>query len=154
MTTGADAALASQEERLVCVVCPIGCTLTVKSDVSGKEHVIAGFRCRRGLDYARTELTDPRRVLTATLATTDSALRRLPVKTAGTIPKRSLLEAARYLRGVVVYPPVSTGDVVVRNLLGSGVDVVATRDLLPAVQAETPVSGSALSVDSAKDDRR
>lgn len=116
-------------QQLVCVVCPLGCTLTVEPGTGGAEPEISGFGCRRGLEYARAELTDPRRVLTTSVTAAGGTLRRLPVKTAAPIPKRLLLQAAESLRGVRVSAPVAIGDVIVRDLLGTGVSLVATRDL-------------------------
>lgn len=119
----------SADQHLVCVVCPIGCNIAVQEAAPGEEPTISGFRCRRGLEYARTEIRDPRRVLTATVTAVGGDLRRLPVKTSGTIPKRLLLEAAEILRQLTVAPPIAAGEVVLPNLLGSGVHVIATRDL-------------------------
>jgi CxxC motif-containing protein len=84
-----------------------------------------------------TELTDPRRVLTTTVAVSGGALRRLPVKTASAIPKALLRAAAERLAQVRVAAPIRIGEVVLPNLLETGIDVVATRDL-PAAGGDAP----------------
>jgi CxxC motif-containing protein len=127
----------SETRRFVCIVCPRGCSLEVDVDQVGSAaamdsvRVVAvrGNSCKRGEEYARKEVVDPRRTLTSTVRTEGSARRRLSVKTAGSIPLGRLRDAARALDEVVVTAPVGCGDVLLRNLLGLGVDVVATDDL-------------------------
>jgi CxxC motif-containing protein len=115
-------------ERLTCIVCPLGCPLAVTTRPGGDLPAVAGNRCQRGLEYGRTEVSDPRRVLTTTVTLEGATLRRLPVKTAGPIPRRLVREAALALRSVTVTAPVQPGDVVLTDLLGTGVAVVATRE--------------------------
>jgi CxxC motif-containing protein len=123
----------SEIRRFVCIVCPRGCSLEV--DVltgTGSGPSVAAVRgnsCKRGDEYARGEVVDPRRTLTSTVRTSGSVRRRLSVKTSGPIPLRELRGAARALDGLVVSPPIECGDVVLGALLGLGVDVVATDEL-------------------------
>ncbi len=123
--------MSAPAQQLVCIVCPLGCRLTVTQKPGEAEPEITGHNCQRGLDYARAEATDPQRVLTTSVPATGAALRRLPVKTSGTIPKKLLRQAAEFLRGVRVKAPIRAGDIIVRDLLGTGINVVATRDLPP-----------------------
>lgn len=126
--------------KLTCIVCPRGCALRVKprpaasgdggaGSSGGAAWEVAGNRCPRGVDYAVEEMTDPRRVLTTTVRTSDPLFPRLAVKTTAALPLPRLREAARALDGVLARPPVAVGDVLVRDLLGLGADVVATDDL-------------------------
>lgn len=114
----------SSEFTVTCIVCPVGCEVTV----SGADEV-KGNKCDRGREYALLERHDPRRVLTSTVRTTCPDHPLLPVKTDRPIPKRFLLEAARLLAEECISPPVKAGDVVVRDILGTGASVVATGDL-------------------------
>lgn len=114
-----------QSIRKICIVCPIGCQLEI---IPGEELVVQGNQCPRGVQYAREEMTNPRRILTTTVAVRGTRA-RLPVKTQGTIPKGMLLTAMEYLRDLKVEPPLAIGDVVVPDLLGLGVSVVACKDL-------------------------
>lgn len=124
-----------ETRRFVCIVCPRGCSLEVEvlagTGPAGGPGVVAvrGNSCKRGDEYARREVVDPRRTLTSTVRTSGSARRRLSVKTSGAIPLGSLRDAARALDGAVARPPLRCGDAVLEDLLGLGVKVVATDDL-------------------------
>ncbi len=113
--------------ELICIVCPNGCHLRV-DEANG--YTVTGNACPRGEEYGRNELLHPVRVLTGTVRLHGAALRRCPVKTNGAIPKEKLLEAAQALCGVDVRAPVHIGEVVLPDVCGTGVDVVATRNIL------------------------
>lgn len=115
-------------KELICICCPQGCRLTV-SDESG-ELTVTGNTCKRGLEYGKTEATAPTRVITTTVEITGSDWRRLPVKTAGGVPKGKIFECMDAINRVTVKAPVHTGDVVLPDVLGTGVDVVAARTIL------------------------
>ena len=112
-------------KKLVCIVCPRGCRLTVEE---GEEIRVSGNACPRGETYARKELFAPVRVLTATVELEGGVHPRLPVKTSGAIPRERVSEAAALLRELRVTAPVKAGQVLLPNILDTGVDVVATRD--------------------------
>lgn len=113
----------------LCIGCPLGCRLEVDEDDHGDVVEIRGASCRRGDRYALQEHTEPRRVLTTTVAIEGARWPRLPVKTEGDIPKTMVHDACRALRTVTVPAPVRMGDVIIEDLLGTGVTVVATRDM-------------------------
>ena len=113
-------------KELICIVCPQGCRLRVDED---RDCAVTGNRCERGADYGRTELLNPTRVLTSTVDVLGSHIARCPVKTAGAIPKAKIFEAMELVRAVKVSAPVKSGQVIIKNLLGTGVDLVATRDM-------------------------
>ncbi|MGE5553120.1 MAG: DUF1667 domain-containing protein [Betaproteobacteria bacterium] len=127
--------MSDQTQRFTCIVCPLGCPLTVTKPSGGAPVEVSGNRCRRGLEYGRTEASDPRRVLTTTITLAGAGLRRLPVKTAAPIPKNLLPAAAEALRQVRATAPVRVGEVILPDLLGTGVPVVATREI-PAGPAD------------------
>ena len=112
-------------KEMVCIVCPRGCRL--QADSEGR---VTGNACPRGEEYGRNELLHPVRVLTGTVRLHGAALTRCPVKTRGAIPKELLLSAAQALCEVDVTAPVRRGDVVLANVCGTGVDVVAARDFM------------------------
>ncbi|OUN24915.1 DUF1667 domain-containing protein [Pseudoflavonifractor sp. An85] len=113
-------------KNLICIVCPKGCHLQVDED---NGYAVTGNSCPRGAEYGKTELLHPTRVLTSTVRVEGGLHRRLPVKTAAPIPKELMFEAMEALNGVTLTAPVTVGQVVISNLLGTGVDVVATRDM-------------------------
>lgn len=113
-------------KNLICIVCPKGCHLQVDED---NGYAVTGNSCPRGAEYGKTELLHPTRVLTSTVRVDGGLHRRLPVKTTAPIPKELLFQAMEALNGVTLTAPVTVRQVVIANLLGTGVDVVATREM-------------------------
>lgn len=112
----------------LCIGCPLGCRLEVDA-IAGDIIEIRGFECAKGKRYARQEHADPRRPLSTTVAISDGALPRLPVRTTEAVPKSMVQRVAIALRDVHVRAPVRRGDVVATNVLGTGIDVIATRGM-------------------------
>ena len=113
---------------LTCVTCPLGCRLDVTADGS-KVISVEGQGCKRGLAYAQGELTDPRRMVTTTVRVQHGLHPLLPVYTAKPFPKPQIFALLRELRQVKVDAPVRDGQVILGNALGSGIDVLASRDM-------------------------
>ena len=101
---------------LICIVCPKGCHLKVDEENGYK---VTGNGCPRGAAYGEKELVNPTRVITSTV--------RVPVKTASDIPKGKIYDIMKELDKVTMKAPVAIGDVVIPNVLGLGVDVVACK---------------------------
>lgn len=115
----------------LCIGCPLGCRLEVDESIDGEIVEVRGFACRRGREFARQEHVDPRRSVSTTVAIVGGRWPRLPVKTTTTVPKPAVREVCRSLAAVTVHAPVTKGDVIVTNVLGTGADVVATRSMPP-----------------------
>lgn len=124
-----------ETRHFTCIVCPRGCGLEVELADGPAVLRVSGNGCKRGEDYARREVVDPRRSLTSTVRTRGLERRRLPVRSAGTLPLGRLVEAARALDGVVVERPMKCGDLVVKDLAGLGVDIMATDSIGAAAAA-------------------
>lgn len=122
----------SREEKsvtLTCIRCPKGCQVTVTLE-GGQVTAVTGNGCPRGDAYARKEVTDPTRVVTTVVPVSGSAVARMvSVKTAGDVPKAKVLDVVRALSGVSMAAPVHIGDMVLADVCGTGVDVVATKDV-------------------------
>ena len=116
-----------QEKEFVCIRCPLGCNIAVKLE-NNRIESITGNTCPRGAEYVTKELTDPRRIVTSLVRLEGGELPVVSVKTAGDIPKDKIMECIRTLKAVTLKAPVRVGDVVVKNVCGSGVDVIATRN--------------------------
>ncbi len=112
-------------KELICIVCPRGCHLSV-DDENG--YAVSGNRCPRGAEYGKRELVSPTRVITSTVRLAGAEYSRCPVKTDGAIPKALIFDAMALLNGVELTAPVRIGDVVIRDVLGTGVSFIATRD--------------------------
>lgn len=117
-----------ETKQLNCINCPMGCLITVTLE-DGKVVKVEGNTCPRGETYAHQELTDPQRMLTSTVRVEGGALPLLPVVSKSTLPKGRIMDCAEALRSVAVQAPVKTGDVIVSNILGLGVDIIASRDM-------------------------
>ena len=118
------------KRELTCISCPIGCTLTVEG--SDGNYTVTGNGCKNGEKYGIQEVTDPQRVVPSTVVITGASIARLPVKTADTIPKDKIFDCMKEINKVKVAAPVKMGDVIISNVCGTGVDVVATKTM-PAV---------------------
>lgn len=119
----------AQTRELTCICCPLGCQIVVALD--GESVLgVQGNSCPRGDQYARKEVTHPTRTVTTTVPVTGGGpVRRVPVKTAADIPKALMLDCMRELARVSVAAPVFIGDVVLPDVCGTGVDVVATANI-------------------------
>ena len=115
-------------KELTCIGCPMGCLITVQMD-KGAVVSVEGNTCQKGDIYARKEVTDPTRIVTSTVVIKDGDKPRLPVKTKSDIPKDKIFEVMKDIDAAVVTAPKHIGDVVVSNVAGTGVDVIATRNV-------------------------
>ena len=112
--------------ELTCIVCPKGCPLRV--ELSDKKIIsIAGHTCRRGEEYAKTECTAPRRTLTTTAPVVGGGV--VPVKTDATVPKELLFECMELINKTYVPADAPFGYVVIENILGTGANVITTRNV-------------------------
>ena len=99
--------------------------------VTGEEDNIkvSGNKCDKGIDFAKTEAFSPERTLTSTVHISGGIHTMLPVKTSKAIPKDLMAEAVKLISKAEVSSPVKTGDVIIANILGTGADIIATRDM-------------------------
>jgi len=105
----------------------MGCLLNVKLD-EGKVQDVTGAACKKGITYAGLECTNPTRMVTSTVTLIGSPLSRMPIKTEHAIPKEKISEVVRSLKGIEITAPVAIGDIVVENICGTGINMVATRN--------------------------
>ena len=113
-------------KELTCIVCPKGCRLHVDEEHG---YAVTGNGCPRGAEYGKIELTHPTRVVTSTVRCVGGRYPRCPVKTDRAVPKEKIFQVMRALDGVELTAPVRTGQVVLKNVCGTGAGVVATRSL-------------------------
>jgi CxxC motif-containing protein len=115
-------------KEFVCIVCPNGCRLRVEQ--AGDAFTVSGNTCERGEAFAISEMTNPQRSVTSTVRTAFAEVPVLPVRTAKDIPKGRVTDLMRLLAGVTVEESLGIGEVVVKDALGLGVDVVASSNVL------------------------
>lgn len=124
-----------EKREMICINCPLGCMLSVSRNEAG-EVTVSGNTCPRGAEYGRTEMTAPKRVLTSTVRIQGEKGRVVPVKTASPVPKEKIGDCMEALKKAEVRLPVQIGDVVLENVAGTGVAVVATKGVTPKFDKE------------------
>ena len=113
-------------KELICINCPLGCHLSVDDkDVSNIK--VTGNTCPRGVTYAVSEVTEPKRMVTSSVPVVGSVVKRVSVKTSQPIPKNKIFECLAEIRKIEAKAPVQIGYVLIHDVCGSGADVVATR---------------------------
>ena len=117
-----------EKKNLTCINCPMGCQLEVILE-DGKLIEIKGNNCKRGETYARAELTAPVRVITTTVRGKSDKLKMVAVKTREAIPKEMIFDAMKIINSVKIKAPVKIGDIIIKDLLDLGIDVVATSNV-------------------------
>lgn len=116
--------------ELICIGCPMGCPMTVTME-NGEVLSVKGNTCKRGDIYARKEVTAPTRIVTSTVRIRGSKTGAVtvPCKTKQDIPKGKIFEIMEALAAVTADAPVRIGDVLLKDVAGTGVDVIATKDV-------------------------
>lgn len=112
--------------ELICIVCPKGCHLHIDEE---NDYHVSGNRCGKGRIYGQQELIHPVRTVTSTCKITHANLPRVPVKTQEAIPKDKLFAIMEAINQVVLTAPVHVGDIVISNVLETGVDIVACKTM-------------------------
>lgn len=116
-----------EKRELVCVACPMGCGITVTLE-NGEVTSVTGNTCKRGDTYARTECVHPTRMVTSTVKVTGGRLPVVPVKTSVPIAKDKIFACMEEINQVSVEAPVHIGDVIIKGVLGTDVDILATNE--------------------------
>ena len=116
----------STTKKMTCICCPIGCALQVKKTAAG--FIVTGNKCPRGKQYAIAEMTAPNRIVTSTVAIIGALHPVISVKTEYPIPKDKIFAVMDLLSDVELQAPIHIGDVVVKNISATGVNVVATKN--------------------------
>ena len=114
------------KKEIICTVCPRGCHIQVQGE-GEKVISVEGYGCKRGLEYASAEFVHPVRILTTTVKIAGMDNDLLPVRSNGPLPKEKLFDCMDVIRATAVKAPVNRYDVVVADICGTGVDIVATK---------------------------
>jgi CxxC motif-containing protein len=120
----------NQKRQFVCVLCPKGCVIAVEVPEGAAEQdfdrlELTGHQCKHGVEYARQELAEPLRVLTTTVRV-KGIEKMLSVRSSQPLPLARLFEVVETLDNCLVQPPIACGQVIHRNILGLGIDIIAT----------------------------
>jgi CxxC motif-containing protein len=115
-------------KELICIGCPMGCNLEIEV-VDGNITNIIGYACNRGLQYAKKEYTNPTRILTTTVRVSNGDYEMVSVKTEMDMPKHLLIKCIQELKNVKIEAPVKIGDIVYKNILNTGIDIISTMNV-------------------------
>lgn len=116
------------QRELICIGCPVGCLITAKKNGDGS-LTITGNTCKKGEAYARNEMTAPTRTVTSIIRVKGGWEAVVPVKTATEIPKGKINECMEEIKAAVVNAPVKVGDILIENVAGTSVSVIATGNM-------------------------
>lgn len=111
--------------KLICIVCPRGCHLEVDEKLN-----VTGNSCKRGEVYGKAEVTNPTRTVTSTVKLNSKSLRMLPVRTDKPISKSKMFEVIEVLKNIKVSAPIKSGEIIVKNILDTDVNIISTRTVL------------------------
>lgn len=117
-----------KKEIIPCTVCPKECTLNIYLNTNTIEKV-EGNGCNRGLAHAEKELSHPERTLTTTMLVDSSSVCLIPVRSSKALPRDLLLKAMEVINKHFITPPISMGDVIIENILDTGVDIIASKSI-------------------------
>ena len=117
-----------KRRELICIGCPMGCPIVVEME-DGKVLSVTGNTCPRGESYARKEVTNPTRIVTTTVRVDGGKVPMINVKTERDIPKDKIFECIAALRGVTMKAPIHIGDIILENVAGTGVNIVAAGNV-------------------------
>ena len=111
-----------------CICCPLGCRIEVALDENGQVSEVSGYTCKRGADYAAQEAVAPERMVTAVLCVS-GCLEPVSVKTPRPVPKAAMKDVLAAVAALRLDAPVAAGDVLIEDVCGTGVAVVATKSV-------------------------
>ena len=114
-------------KELICIVCPVGCRLTVSGTLD--ELHVSGEQCKRGVAHAHEEITNPTRMVCTTVKIEGGIHKVIPVRTDKPIPDKYKLEVVKAVKDIVLTSPVKMGEIIVADIFGTGVNIVAERDM-------------------------
>jgi CxxC motif-containing protein len=117
-----------KNRQIICIVCPLGCRMEVALDGNSVTEV-TGNQCQKGEKHAQQEVLFPGRILTTTVRTKDPAAPLLPVRSDKPLPKGKLEESMEVVAGHTVSYPIRLGEVIISNILNTGVNIIASRSM-------------------------
>lgn len=117
-----------EKRELTCIGCPLGCSLTVTIE-NNEVTDVTGNTCKRGDAYARKEVTHPTRIVTSSVKVSGGISPMVSCKTKEDIPKDKIFDCVDALRGITISAPVSIGDIIIDDAAGTGVAVIATKNV-------------------------
>lgn len=118
-------------KELVCIVCPRGCTMQIEGE--GENIKVTGNSCKRGLNFAISEMTEPKRTICTTVKTAFKEVPVIPCRVSTDIPKNKIFDIMKEINSFTLNDKIGRGDIIIKDVLGLGVDIIATSDILKSI---------------------
>lgn len=116
-------------EEIVCILCPRGCILKIKSD-NKKLISVNGNECKKGIGYAKEEIEYPKRNISSTIPIEGNQhIKSIPVKTSESIPKEYIFLVMDEIKKIKLFAPIESGKIIIKNVCGLDCDIIATRTI-------------------------
>ncbi len=116
------------KKELTCIICPIGCKILIKTD-GKKFEIINGNKCKRGIEYARSEALDPRRNLCSSVLVENGNWPLVSVKTSKPVPKNKIFKVLKEIKNAKVEAPIKLGQIIIKNVANTDIDIVSTKTI-------------------------
>jgi CxxC motif-containing protein len=118
----------TDKKEITCIVCPIGCKIHVKADEKHFE-ICNGNKCVKGVDYAKAEALDPKRMLTSSVLVKNGEWPLVSVKSSKPVPKDRLFQVLKEIKKAKVYAPINLGQTILKNVANTKINIVATKSV-------------------------
>lgn len=118
----------ASEKKITCIVCPISCKIQFKIDGTHFE-LIDGNKCKKGVDYAKNEALDPRRMLTSLVSVKNGKWPLVSVKSSKPVPKNKVFSILSEIRKTIINAPVKSGQIIIKNVANTNIDILATKSI-------------------------
>ena len=116
----------NDEINITCILCPIGCDIRINKK---KLLIIDGAKCKKGIEYSKNEVLNPKRILTTSILVKNGILPLLSVKTSKPIPKEKIFTIMEIIKKTSVNAPIEIGDIIIKNILDTKSDIIATKTI-------------------------
>ena len=114
------------KKEITCIICPIGCKIKMENE--GRSlTILKGNKCKKGIEYARNELLNPRRMLTSSIRVEEGEWPLVSVKSTHPVPKDKLFSILKELHKTTIRAPVKSQQIILKNVVNSGIDIIATK---------------------------
>ena len=114
--------------EMTCIVCPNGCELTLELEENVIKNVI-GASCKKGIAYATQEIQNPKRTISSLVKVNNGEMPLVSVRTTTAIPKNRIFDVMKEIKNIEVDAPIKVEQVIINNVLGLGVDIIATKSI-------------------------
>ena len=118
----------TEKKKVTCIICPMGCKIQLNQ--KGQQvDILSGNKCKQGIDYAVSEALDPRRMVTSSILVRGGEWPLVSVKTSEAVPKEKIFSILKEIQKMSVDAPIQQGTVLMKNVLQTGIDIIATKTI-------------------------